>query len=432
MREVVPVGPMWKLANTIRLIRQPYAATEMWRQQYGDTYRARAMAGEVVVTGDPALAKQIFGADPSIFEPYGSHAFEPLTGRRSLFMLSGDEHKRKRKILMAPFHGPRMRAYGESIQEVAARRAATWSEGQEISVIEEATAVSAEVIVRAVFGVQSEERIDAYLELIAVWVDAWKPAYILIPILQQSWIPAWKRFLDASETMTSMLLEDITARRESGERGEDILSLLLESTYEDGTTLNDQSILDQLRSLLFAGHETTMIGVSWAMNWIHRTPRIVEPTLEAADRGLEAWARDPWLTALVQESLRMRPVILMIFRTLNQAWTLGPYELDAGTNVSVSIGMMHTRADLYPDPLEFRPERFIERKFKPWEYCPFGGGHRRCIGAALAMFEAQVVVAEWMRTTRFETAGGDPAKIVRRNLSIAPGDGVPLRIVGRR
>jgi cytochrome P450 len=181
---------------------------------------------------------------------------------------------------------------------------------------------------------------------------------------------------------------------------------------------------------LFAGHETTMIGIAWVMHFLHRNPEQLERTRSelSAERDLN---HHPWMDAVVAESLRVRPIILGVMRELAEQATLGEYAVPKGTHVNVSIVMLHSDPEIYPEPDAFRPERFLDKKPRPWEYAPFGGGHRRCLGAAFAQFETKVVTATLLSRLGFEHRGVDMPKMVRRNLSMAPGDGIPLRVVER-
>jgi len=432
MAGALPAGPRGRFGTTLATARDPYGSARRWRVEYGPTYTSKVMTGDYLVTGEPEVVRDLFRLDSSKLLPTGE-VLEPLLGTRSLFSLDPPAHARERKLLMPPFHGSRMRAYASTVQRTTEGRAQRWSVGSELRALDECRSISAEVIVRAVFGVQERARVDAYLALITRWIDAWKPIFILFPFTQTRLLglSPWGRFVDAGDELDRMLDEDIELRRASGERGEDILSLLLDSSYEDGTPLANPSIRSHLRTLLFAGHETTMIAIAWTLHHLHANPALLERTRAALDVPLEQLMQDEWLDAVVQEAIRPRPIILGVTRRLAEAATLGGYEVPAATQLFVSIVMLHTNPELYPDPDVYRPERFLERKPKPWEFMPFGGGHRRCLGAAFAQFEAKIVVATLLSRLRFEPLGTGGMATVRRNLSMAPADGVPLRVVER-
>ncbi len=432
MGSTPPQGPRGRFFTTLATARDPYGSTERWRAEFGRTFRSHVMTGEYVVTGEPEVVRDVFRTDPGFLLPTGE-VLEPLLGTRSLFSLDPAEHARERKLLMPPFHGSRMRAYAGTVRATAERRSSGWTPGTTVRALDECRSISAEVIVRAVFGVQDEERVGRYLALIARWVNAWKPVFILFPFTQKKLfgLSPWARFVAAGAELDQMLEEDITERRTSGERGEDILSLLLDSTYEDGSPLTNTSIRSHLRTLLFGGHETTMIAIAWTLHFLHADPAALERTRAVIDAPLEQLMQDEWLDAVVQEAVRPRPIILGITRELGEAATLGGYDVPAGSRLFISIAMLHTDPELYPEPHRFRPERFLEKKPKPWEYLPFGGGHRRCLGAAFAQFEAKIVVATFLSLMRFELVGPKSLATVRRNLSMAPASGVPLRVTER-
>jgi cytochrome P450 family 110 len=430
MKELPPWGPRGVLKTTLSVAREPYAATMRWREQYGRTFLTRVASGHYFVTGEPAVVRDVFRSDPSVLKPAGTQSIGPLTGPRSLFVLAPREHSRERKLLAPPFHGGRMRAYAETMRDATERCIARWRVGQDLVALREARRISAEVIVRAVFGVRDPERVETYLRQIAAWVDSWKPAFILVPLLQRELfgLSPWARFVARGRALDALIAEEIAARRASGERGDDILSLLLETTYDDGEPLTDDSLSSHLRTLLFAGHETTMIGMAWVLHYVLRDASLLERTLAVLERPFDEVLNDPWLDAVVHEALRIYPIILGVVRELDEDLELGPYRAPAGTNVWVSIAMLHSDPELYPEPLAYRPERFLARMPKPYEYAPFGGGHRRCLGAAFAELETKIAVATLLGRTVLEHRGAAEPGTVRRNLSMAPAGGVPLRV----
>lgn len=402
-----------------------YGTTKGWRDRYGDTFTVRVLTGEFVVTGDPALVREILRIDPGSFGTHGHIELEPMIGTRQIFSKQGAEHRSERKLLMPPFHGERMRAYGDLIREATDRHTSGWRPGDLVRMLDVARNITSEVITRAVFGVQERSRIDAYLGAIEAWVDAWKPLYILVPALRQTlggWSP-WARFLRARQALEDLLDEEIASRRASGERGEDILSLLMDARYDDGSAMDDITLRDELRTLLFAGHETTMIAIGWAFHFLHRD----RPAL---DRVLQGEAG--WVDAVIKESLRIHPIIPAIFRPLRDDAVIGDYAIEADTTLAVSIVLLHSHPELFPEPGAWRPQRFVDRTFKPWQYLPFGGGHRRCVGAAMAEYEARIAIEQILGAWELEAVDGPPVKVARRNVSLAPTNAVPLRVRGRR
>jgi cytochrome P450 len=391
------------------------------------------MTGKYLVTGDPHVVRDLFSTDPQLLLPAGAQSLAPLMGNESLFLLQPSEHGRERKLLLPPFHGSRMRAYETTIADTVRRRSSAWRTGSVVRVLEQMRHVSAEVIVRAVFGVQDRARVEQYLVAVARWVDAWKPVFILVPFTQRELfgLSPWASFVRASQELDRMLDQDVAERRASGQRSDDILSLLLDSSYDDGTPISDQRIRAHLRSLLFAGHETTMIAIAWVMHHLHSSPEALDRTRDELHADPEAVLDNAWFDAVVQEALRPKPLIIGIARQPAQDLELGGFDVPAGTPVYVSIAMLNSDPELYPDPYHFRPERFLTRRPKPWEFAPFGGGARRCLGAAFATLECKVVVATLLSRFCFERTGPREAETARRNISMAPKAGVPLRVTQR-
>ena len=430
MSNLPPPGPRGVMGSTIAMARRPYSSAQRWRDEYGRNFMIRVATGTYMVTGDPDVIRDVFRTEPAQLLPGGTASIGPLAGPRSLFVLDPQEHLRERRLLAPPFQGNRMRAYAETIREATEYRIARFEPGERRFMLDEARQISAEVIVRAVFGVRERARLDSYLKQISAWVDAWTPLFILVPAAQKRlWgLSPWARFVDHSDALDRMILQDISARRESGARGDDILSSLLDTKYEDGTSPSNDSLLSHLRTLLFAGHETTMIGIAWVLHYLLRDPERMERTQAVVERPLDELLGDPWLDAVVLEALRIYPIILGVVRNLAADTALGPYTAPRGTNVWVSIAMLHSDPDLYPEPLAFRPERFLQQTPKPYIYAPFGGGHRRCLGAAFAQFEMKIATATLLRRLRLEALGPANPGTVRRNLSMAPKGRVPVRV----
>lgn len=427
-----PHGPRGRVSTTLAVAREPYAATRRWRDQYGPTYMTSVMSGRYFVTGEPEVVRDVFRADPGDLYPGGADALGPLTGLRSLFLLAPSEHGRERKLLAPPFNGSRMRAYTDTMRLAAERQLSALHVGATCNAVNVSRNISAEVIVRAVFGVQDDRRVKAYADTIVRWIDLWKPLFILFPASQREFfgLSPWSRFVRAGEELDRLLRHDIAERRVNPQ-GEDILSLLLQTRYDDGQPLSDESVLSHLRTLLFAGHETTMIAMAWVLHYVLRDAQLYARMRALVTQDLDAIVADEWFEAVINESLRLYPIILGIMRVLGSQTQLGRYVVPAGTNVWVSIAMLHSDPELYPDPDCWNPDRFLWRSFKPNEFAPFGGGHRRCLGAAFAMLETKVAIATLLRHVEFEHIGSKSPGTVRRNLSMAPLGGITLRVRAR-
>lgn len=429
-----PPGPSLRLWSTYRFITDPMTAIPRWFERYGDPVFIPAVNGDVVMTARPALIKQIFATPATSYGPFAAKGVAALTGPRSLFQMRAEEHRRHRRLIMPSFHGSRMRAYAADMQQ-ATRRVFDEAIGRGPVQLHTLTQrISLEVILRTVFGIEQPDRVERFAEAITELVDAVSPMFIFMPFLQRElWgMGPYARFRRMFERIDDMLVEQVErTRREGG--GEDVLSMLLAARDENDGRLDDQEIRDELRTLLFAGHETTGIALSWAMDAVGRHPQIAQRLTDdlsalGDDPAPEALAKVPYLEAVCNETLRRYPIVTEVLRTLHAPMELGGYSLRPPMAVSASILGVHNQPDLYPEPEAFRPERFLERKFGPHEFLPFGGGHRRCIGAAFAGFEMRVVLGTVLREYGVRLQNPVAPKPVRRNVTMAPEGGVPVVI----
>ena len=437
MLATLPPGPAGSLRTTYRILRDPMSSLPAWQERYGDPFTLRTVNGTVVMTGDPKLVKEIFAASPSTFAPFATQGIGPTIGEGSLLALHEPRHMRERKLLMPAFHGERMRAYAEIMSKAASRHFGEAASSNRFAALEVGQSISLEVIVRAVFGAEDDARAKVLAQAVLEMVEHSSPLLFFMPFLQREFggFGPWARFRRHFDVLDRLLQEQVEHARAQG-GGVDICSLLVQARYEDGEPMRDVDIRDELRTLLFAGHETTAITIAWVLDHVHRHPAVLERLRdELASLGRDpdpaAYARLPYLEAVCKEAMRIHPVVTEVLRVLVSPLRLGELDLPAGVAVSAGVLLVHRREDLYPDPLAFRPERFLERKFAPWEYLPFGGGHRRCIGAAFAEFEMAVVLGTALSSFDFELLDARMPKPVRRSVTMAPGGGVPLRARSR-
>ncbi|HYI03029.1 cytochrome P450 [Hyalangium sp.] len=430
-------GPRTKVLQSIHFLKDTAGFVRKCIQRYGDPYLAQLPMGTVAVTGDPEGVREIFSADPEIFEPLSRSVLEPLVGLNSMLLISGERHKRERRLLMPPFHGERMRAYGARMQEIVLRTLEGLRPGDSLVALEKTQAISLEIIIRAVFGVDEAERVRRFKEVITAYGQSYTLPIAMAPPLRRSFggRGPWARFQRSAEALDGLLTEQIGLRRADSQQREDILSLLLATRDEAGPPLSDAELKDELRTLLVAGHETTAIGMAWAVYWLHRTPGAKERleqelSLLGPRPEPEALARLPYLGAVCDETLRMFPVVALVNRKLRAPFALKGHKLPAGMGLMVSITQAHSNPTVFPEPERFRPERFLERKFSPFEYMPFGGGARRCLGAAFALYEMKVALGSLLAAHRFSLAHDRPVRPVRRHVTLAPEDGIPLRYEG--
>ncbi len=423
--------------RTFRFIRDPDGFFRQGLARHGDPFRARLPTGNVVITTSPEGAREVFTADPDTFEPLSHLLLEPVVGPSSMLLLAGERHKRERRLLMPPFHGERMRAYGVLMRECTLRQVEGRAPGSLLVAQQLTQAISLEIIIRAVFGVQEPQRVRLYQEVLVDYLASYTPPIALVRGLRRSFggRGPWARFQANAARLDALLNEELALRRASGEQRADILSLLLAARDEAGQPMTDSEVKDELRTMLSAGHETTATGMAWALYYLHSTPealrRLEEELASLGPRPEpEALAHLPWLSAVCDEALRIHPVLHLVTRRLRKPFTLRGYELPVGMGLMVAIIRIHSDPALYPEPERFRPERFLERKFSPFEYLPFGGGARRCIGAAFALYEMKVVLGTLLGAHRFALTSEQPVGPKRRNVTMAPERDVELRYQG--
>jgi cytochrome P450 len=429
----LPPGPRSSLVTTLKYLRDPYRALLEAAKRYGEPYTSPSFLGKMVVTGEPAGIRTLFAADPDTYLALGAELLGPVLGESNLILLSGERHRAMRKLQMPPFHGARMRAYGQIIIGAAQAFAARWPRGQPIQIHRTMQQISLQVILEAVLGLREPRMRESFQAAVLALIAALKPSFMFIEALRRPLLglSAWARFQRTRAHTTSLFEAELRARRTSQEPREDILSLLLSARYEDGTALTDDELLTQMMNLIVAGHETTASSLAWAFHHIHREPAVkarLTEELRALPEPLdpETIAHLPYLEAVCSEALRLNPVAPLIGRKLRKGLTLQGYDLPPGIAVGISILQVHRRADLYPDPERFRPERFLERSYTPFEYLPFGGGARRCLGAAFAMYEMKLVLAAILRKYDLRPASDAPVHVAVRNTTVGPREEVEL------
>jgi len=436
----LPSGPRFTPLQTYRFIRKPSELFLDCRARYGDPFTLPLPMGNVVVTGTTEGLREVFSADPNLFESPLQLPLLPVVGKNSLLLMDGQRHKRERKLLMPPFHGERMRAYGQLMSELTLRASSSLRPGSSFRAQELTQAISLEVIIRAVFGIEEPERVRRYLEVLPPYMESYTPLLLAAAPLRRSFggVGPWARFQRHAAEFDALLSEELATRRGHEAGHTDILSLLLAARDEDGQPMTDAGLKDELRTLLIAGHETTALGMAWALHHLHHEPQTLQRLLEElAPLGPqpepEALMKLPYLGAVCDEALRLHPIVIVVGRRTLAPFTLRGRELPVGTPIMASIWLAHRDPATYPDPERFRPERFLERKFSPFEYLPFGGGARRCIGAAFALYEMRVVLGTLLASHRFSLVPDRaPERPVRRNVTFGPSQGAQLVYTGPR
>ncbi|HET7418404.1 MAG TPA: cytochrome P450 [Solirubrobacterales bacterium] len=408
-----------------RYIRDPLGFTSRYRERYGDIFTVRfPFFGLIVYVASPELVKEVFTGSPSIFHGGEANAtlLEPAVGTSSVITLDDEPHLRRRKLLLPPLHGERVRRYGELIAEVTRRDMETWPVGMPFALRPHTQRITLTVILRAIFGITDEARVDHATELIDEFSDR-VTTITRLPFLQRGKgrrLPPWRRFVRARNALDAFIYEEIKLRRREAESKErdDILSLLLQARHDDGSPMSESELRAELVTMVGAGHETTATSLAWAMERLLRTPAALERLRESIAAG-----EDDYLDATVQETLRVRPVLIDVARKLTRSARIGGYDLPAGMFVLPGIAAVHFRDDLYPAPREFRPERFLDGKTDNYAWIPFGGGVRRCIGAAFAEFEMRTVLREIVGRARLRASDPAPEKVATRNITLVPAKG---------
>lgn len=419
----MPPGPGGGPLVSAGWIFRPLPLLERWRRTYGNTFTVKiAQEPPWVVLGDPADVKTVFQGDPSILHAgEGNQILLPILGPHSILLLDGERHLRQRRLMLPPFHGERMQRHVETMAEAAREEIERWPVGEPFALHPHMQEVTLEVIMRVVFGERDAARslplregIKRFLEFGTDWKVFVRMAVLGNQRLQKS------RFFRAAMDPVDAAIADIVRRR----RGEDdlddrddILSMLIQSRHEDGSAMTDLELRDELMTLLVAGHETTATALAWALERLVRSPEMLD-RLRSGD--------EDYLDAVVTETLRRRPVLPLVLRKLTEPWELGGRLLPAGVAVSPNIHLVHHNADVYPDPFVFRPERFLGVKPGTYEWIPFGGGTRRCIGASFALTEMKTVLREVVRTHDLRASEPAPERVTRRAITWTPSRGATV------
>ncbi len=418
----VPGPRLPRLAQTLLGVLRPVEARLAMQRRYGGVFRSNdAIAGETFHIAERDLIEQVFKWKPAQYnvgEP--RQVMEPVTGPSSILLLDGRHHMRMRKLMLPPFHGEAIAGYAELIEQITNREIDTWSEGETIRTRTVAQRITMEVIIRAVFGITDPARIAELRELLPR-LSAPNPLLLLV---QRDLGPhsPWGRFLRLRDHVDRLLYEEIEQRRRDpdlDERG-DILTLLVRARDEDGRPLTDRELRDELITLLLAGHETTATSIGWAFERLLRTPSALERLTEEVAAG----ESEEYLDAVVKETLRVRPVVSEVFRAPTETTELGGYEFAPGTQLAASIMLVQWDPELYPpDPQAFRPERFLDGAPEPYTWVPFGGGVRRCLGAAFATLEMKVVIATILSRARLAAPRAKSERTRFRGVTLLPSRG---------
>jgi cytochrome P450 len=430
-----PTVPLARLLQVLRFNQRQIEFVFKAQRKFGDVWGMHAYRADDVVTSHPDHVRSLFTAAPEEAPSLtGESPLRPIVGPNSVLTAIGPRHMRQRKLLLPPFHGEAIERYVEMIRDAAEREIDRWPVGEPLALAPRMQAITLDVIMAGIFGIEGkpergtpEHGLRTAVRAL-VNLSTWKIAQLseLLNIASNEPVGMTKLALSFLDRPTYQV---IAARRDAVDLGErrDILSMLLQAKTEDGETLTDQELRDELLTLVLAGHETTANSLAWAWERLVRAPEAHDRLRDAVRSGNGAGE----IERVIQEAMRSRPVIPMIGRRVRVPWRLGDYAVPPDTPVLRSSLLLHHREDLYPDPFAFRPERWEDRKPGTYEWIPFGGGIRRCLGAALAMAEQRVVLEAMARRLDLVAADPDPEHAVHRNVTMIPSRGARVVVRSR-
>lgn len=396
---------------------------ERCRERYGDVFTL-TIRNELtwVMLADPDHVRQVFTGDPRLLHAGEANLIlRPIVGERSVLTLDESPHMTQRKLMLPPFHGERMQRYGELMEQVTRAELESWPRDEPLALWPRMQAITLEIIMRAVFGIGQGARSERLRELLRRMLD-WttNPRQLaFLALLGPQRLEGNKQFRRVMDPVDAAVLDEVRRRRADpgvADR-DDILSMLVQARYEDGSPMSDRELRDELITLLVAGHETTATSLAWALERLMRHPDKLERLREEATA---AGGSGEYADAVVKETLRLRPVLPIVLRRLTEPLQIGGYSLPAGVSVAPSIYLVHRREDVYPNAREFRPERFLESPAGTYTWIPFGGGVRRCLGASFAQFEMKTVLQTLVAELDLRPADPASERVVRRAITLTP------------
>ena len=435
MRELPPgpgtPGPF----QILQWVFRPIPFMRRCAEVYGDIFTVRMLGRTpIVFLTDPAAIRQVFTGDPECLQAgqANSRILRWLVGPNSLLVLDGARHRRERKLLTPPFHGERMRLYGDMMCEITDRSVDAWPVESPFPIHPRVQEITLDIILRAVFGVNEEAQHSRLRALMMKYLQVMVGRNPLMSIV------AWKRLIRLQRDIDRLLYDRIMhCRREAHEGRSDIMAMLVAARDEDGRPMSDEEIRDELVTMLLAGHETTATSLAWVIHRLLQNPDVLA-TARAEAASLigdgkdsprptaEQIAQLDYLDAIIRETARLDPVIPITTRFLEKDVHIGGYELPAGSIAAPCIYLTHRRPGLWPDAEEFKPERFVGSRVDPYTFFPFGGGVRYCIGAAFATYEMKIVLARVLSRIKLRPDPRYAVCMVRRGITFAPSGGVPV------
>lgn len=433
----------------LQWVNDPVTYMEGAVQQYPDIFYARIVGfgGNIIFVNSPQGIQEVLTNDRKKYAALGTYnkVLQPIVGDYSLLMIDGDRHKRRRQLVMPSFHGERMHVYGQEICDITEKVFSQIPPNHPFTARTLTQQISLRVILKTVFGVTESARGQALNQQLLAIANLFRSpltsSFLFFPFLQKdlgSWSP-WGKFIRDRAATDELIYAEIAERRRNNDLNRtDILSLLISSRDENGEPMTDQELRDELITILMAGYETTASSIAWGLYLTAKHPDVLAKLLEELDTLGDSpnpmhIFKLPYLTAVCNEIMRICPVAILTFpRIAQERVELLGQTLEPGTGVVGCIYLLHQREDLYPQPKQFKPERFLERQFSPYEFMPFGAGVRRCLGEALAMFEMKLVLATVLSRYKLALADHQPESLKRRGVTLGPARGVKMIMIDRR
>lgn len=453
-----PGSPQSVVVQHYRYSIEPQVMLRELHQKLGDVFTVRVLShAPVVVMADPEHVREVFSSSPDdLHAGESSRLLESVVGKNSVLLLDGARHLRERRLLLPPFHGERMWAYGEVMRQASEKVVDSWPLDTPFAIQPHMGEITLDVILRTVFGVDDAARLSDLRRLIvALTGNAQSPALFAAMLAlpgdrlrrfltfgMEEGAPSWKRAIakllpmriaaQARLAIDAILLSEIRHRREHGTAGRsDVLSLLVDARHEDGSPMSDQELQDEMITLLLAGHETSAVTLAWVVQRVLERPAVLTKLRAEVQEVTGGGPLQPkdisrlrYTEAVIREAMRFDTLLPLVVRVLQRDMSFAGYDLPAGTLVGPSPLLVHENPRAWPEPHEFRPERFLERKVPIYEWLPFGGGHRRCLGASFALYEMTVVLATLVARSELRLASAIPPQPTRRGVVLAPAGGV--------
>lgn len=437
----LPPGPSLPASiQTARWVTRPLPFLDRARKRYGDIFTIELLGmGPMVMVAAPDAIKTIFTGSPDVLlAGEGNAPLSPFVGENSLLILDRQPHLRQRRLLLPPFHGERMQGYGRVMRDLANEALDRWPVGTPFSVQPSMQSITLDVILRTVFGLEEGSRKRRLATSLTALLNAMMTPTVMFFGLVRLDLFRYAPFLPLSKMKADVdrqIYEEIDQARRDPKLAErtDILAMMLNARDEEGRPMSDVELRDELVTLLVAGHETTATSLSWAMERIATHPEVLEKIDDELAKVVGQGPLEPehlpkleYLDGVIKESLRTRPILPIVVRRLDAPFQLGEWEIPKGVRVGPCIWLAHHRPESFPEPERFLPERFVGKKVDPYSWFPFGGGIRRCIGMAFALYEMKTVLATILLRARYRLSEPGPLDIVRRSLTLAPQGGTQI------